>query len=141
MEAGQYYAHPRNAFWPLMERLLGSEASVEYPSRVDLVLSARIAVWDVLSSAERVGSLDSAIAPGSEVPNDIAGFLDAHPSITHVFFNGAKAEAAFKRHHDDLLERRGINATRLPSTSPANAAASFEEKLAVWSAVADAARE
>jgi hypoxanthine-DNA glycosylase len=141
MEAGQYYAHPRNAFWPLMEQLFGNGIPLDYPSRIDLVLSARIAVWDVLSSAERVGSLDSAIVTESEVPNDIEGFLDDHPSITRVFFNGAKAEAAFKRHHADLLLRRGIDATRLPSTSPANAAASFERKVAAWSAVVHAARE
>ena len=139
--AGRYYAHPRNAFWPLMEHLLGNGAPLEYRARVDLILSARIALWDVLASATRIGSLDSAIVPESEVPNDVAGFLDAHPSVASVFFNGAKAEESFRRHHRDLLTRPGIKAARLPSTSPANAAVTFQGKVAAWRVVTDAAGE
>jgi double-stranded uracil-DNA glycosylase len=137
--AGQYYAHERNIFWPLLEELLAGGAPLDYPARVEMVLRSRIALWDVISSANRAGSLDSAIKSASEVPNDIPGFLESHPGVTHVFFNGAKAETSFKRHVVDRLPYRKVELRRLPSTSPANAAVSFETKLEAWRAVADAA--
>jgi TDG/mug DNA glycosylase family protein len=140
LAAGQYYAHPRNAFWPIMEALFGDGSALDYPSRVALVLDARAALWDVLASADRMGSLDAAIDGNSEVPNDIPGFLDAHTAITHVFFNGAKAQSSFDRHLKASLPAGRVSLARLPSTSPANAAASFDSKLAAWRAVADAVR-
>jgi double-stranded uracil-DNA glycosylase len=139
--AGQYYAHERNLFWPLAEALLGDGSPLDYPARLELILRSRVALWDVLASANRQGSLDSAIEARSEVPNDILGFLESHPAITHVFFNGAKAEASFRRHFGEGLSMEGVEFRRLPSTSPANAAMSFASKLDAWRAVADAVRE
>jgi hypoxanthine-DNA glycosylase len=136
--AGRYYAHPGNAFWPLMETLFGDGSKRDYDARVELVLAAGVALWDVLASAAREGSLDSAVDPASEVPNDIAGFLAEHPHVTHVFFNGAKAESSFNRHLEGASALKGIEFARLPSTSPAHAI-SFEAKLRAWRVVAEAA--
>ena len=135
LAAGQYYAHPRNAFWPIMGSLLDFDASRDYPARVDALKVAGIAVWDILDSCHRPGSLDSAIDDGSLVANDLAGFLVTHAAIGHVFFNGAKAESCFRRHVTLTLPERRIAFTRLPSTSPAHAGLSFERKLDAWRAV------
>lgn len=141
IELGQYYGHGRNAFWPLMQELFGDGAQLDYPARVALMKRHHIAIWDVLASAVREGSsLDSAIQAGSEVPNDIAGLLDTHPAISHIFFNGAKAESAFNRHVRAKVALRRVELLRLPSTSPANAGASYTAKLSAWRAVAEAAQ-
>ena len=136
----QYYAHSRNAFWSIMQALFADGAQLDYPSRIEMLVNAHVAVWDVLRSAERNGSLDSAIVTDSEVPNDIAGFLTAHPAVETVFFNGAKAEDLFQRHvagtvaHDHRLCFH-----RLPSTSPANTNMTAAMKLEAWRAVATTA--
>jgi hypoxanthine-DNA glycosylase len=140
IELGQYYGHERNAFWPLMQELLGDGETLRYDQRIELVLRSRIALWDVLASAERRGSLDAAIEAGSEVPNDIAGFLAAHPRVTSVFFNGAKAESLFDRYVRSTLPPGRVTLIRLPSTSPANAAVSLAAKREAWRAVVDASR-
>jgi hypoxanthine-DNA glycosylase len=139
--AQQYYANARNAFWPLVDVLFGDGTALDYPARLDLACRSRVALWDVLASADRLGSLDSAIDVDSEVPNDILGFLDSHPCVTHIFFNGAKAESAFQRHIAGRMRPGRVVLKRLPSTSPANAALSFHAKLEAWRVVAEAARE
>ena len=135
LAAGQYYAHPRNAFWPIMGRLLDFDATGPYPARVDALKVAGVAVWDVLHSCHRPGSLDSAIADDSLVANDLSGFLAAHPEIRHVFFNGAKAETCFRRHIKRTMADLQIGFARLPSTSPAHAGLPFAKKLEAWRAV------
>ena len=135
LAAGQYYAHPRNAFWPIMGELLGFSPGLDYPARVAALHQAGVAVWDVLYSCRRQGSLDSAIEDDSLVANDLTGFLAGHPTIRHIFFNGAKAESCFRRHVTLTLPERRIAFTRLPSTSPAHAGLSFERKLDAWRAV------
>ena len=138
LAASQYYAHPRNAFWPIMATLFGFDAALDYPARTKALAAAGIAVWDVLHSCRRQGSLDSAIEDDTLVANDLAGFLAGHPAIRHVFFNGAKADSCFRRHIKLAMPEREIAFTRLPSTSPAHAGRSFEQKLLAWRAVADA---
>ena len=138
LAAGQYYAHPRNAFWPIMSELLGFPPQLDYPARAAALCRVRIAVWDVLYSCRRHGSLDSSIEDDTLVANDLAGFLAGHPAIRHVFFNGAKAESCFRRHIKLAMPEREIAITRLPSTSPAHAGRSFEQKLLAWRAVSDA---
>ncbi len=135
LAAGQYYAHPRNAFWPIMGRLLDFDSSRDYPARVDALKVAGVAVWDVLHSCHRPGSLDSAIDDDSLVANDLGGFLAAHAEIRHVFFNGAKAESCFRRHIKLTMAEPQIGFARLPSTSPAHAGMPFEKKLEAWRAV------
>jgi hypoxanthine-DNA glycosylase len=138
LAAQQYYANSRNAFWPIMESLFAGGAVLEYPARIELVVRSGLALWDVLASADRLGSLDSAIDVGSEVPNDIPRFLDSHGHVTHVFFNGSKAESAFNRHLGRQLGLGRLEVMRLPSTSPAHAGMSFDAKLEAWRVVAEA---
>ncbi len=83
-------------------------------------------------------TLDSAIEDDTLVANDLAGFLAGHPTIRHIFFNGAKAESCFRRHIKLAWPEREMAFTRLPSTSPAHAGRSFEQKLAAWRTVANA---
>ncbi len=139
LELGEYYGHHRNAFWPIMERLLGSGTVLSYPERTALVTAAGIAVWDVLHEAERPGSLDVDIVGASAVANDIGGLLSAHRGIKTVFFNGATAQALFARHvAPELPNDLAVDLVRLPSTSPANASLSFAEKLEAWRMVVSA---
>lgn len=141
LRAGRYYAYPHNAFWPIMGELFGAGPEVAYEKRILLLKRAGLALWDVMASCVREGSLDSAIDEASIVPNDFPAFFDAHPQITHVFFNGAKAETCFRRHVSPQLSDRGLKFTRLPSTSPAHASLSLEKKLRAWRAVVAALKK
>lgn len=132
LAAGQYYAHPQNAFWRIMGELLGFAPDAPYSDRVQALLRAQIAVWDVLQFCERTGSLDSAILRGSEVANDFSAFLAQHRLITDVFFNGGAAQACFVRHVANAGGRSNFKIARLPSTSPAYAAMRYEQKREAW---------
>jgi hypoxanthine-DNA glycosylase len=133
LKAGQYYAHPRNSFWTIMGELFGSGPSRPYEERVKLLQSAGVALWDSLHSCVRPGSLDPSIA--DEMANDFPNFFDKHPNITHVFFNGGTAEAAFRRYVLPSLSNAPHKFARLPSTSPAHATMTIEEKVQSWSIV------
>lgn len=135
LRAGQYYAHPRNLFWPILGELTGAHPALPYVERLRCLETAGIALWDVLQCCEREGSLDTRIDTSTIVPNDFPGFLAAHPQITRVFFNGAMAEASFRRHLLKSLAPRQLEYQRLPSTSPANAAFSFARRLEAWRSV------
>ena len=130
--AGQYYAHAQNGFWRIMSELLQFDATAPYSVRVRALKSARIALWDVLHSCVREGSLDSMIERDTQIANDFRAFFRTHTRISHVFFNGATAQACFKRHVLGDLEADSVSYARLPSTSPANASMSFAEKLDAW---------
>jgi hypoxanthine-DNA glycosylase len=136
----EYYAHPQNAFWPIMGRLFGAGRELPYAERVTRLRLHGVAVWDVLRECRRAGSLDSAIHAESEMPNDFLTFFRQHARICAVFFNGGKAESAFRRHVLPTLSKfdRPLSYLRLPSTSPAHAGRRFEEKLAAWRQVCDA---
>ena len=137
LAAGKYYAHPRNLFWPIMLDLLGAEPGLPYAGRTRLLNANGIALWDVLESCVREGSLDTAIEDDTIVPNDFESFYRKHPKVERVFFNGAKAEAAYKRHVHASMEGVGGPRAyfRLPSTSPAHASRSFAQKLEAWRVV------
>src|SRR4051794_10003280 len=131
LEAGQYYANPRNAFWHIMGELFGAGPALPYAKRVTRLQSAGVSLWDSLQACVRPGSLDASIT--EEVANDFPAFFAKYPNITHVFFNGAKAEKAFRRHTlFSPTESRHVLA-RLPSTSPAHAAIPLEAKVKAWS--------
>jgi hypoxanthine-DNA glycosylase len=132
LAAGQYYAHRHNAFWKIVCSLLGIDPASPYQARVRALRASRIAVWDVLHSCVRPGSLDSSIE--EETANDFKVFFRHHPGIAQVFFNGAKAEASFRRHVLPALERP-LHYTRLPSTSPAHASIPYARKLKAWRAI------
>lgn len=135
----QYYAHPRNVFWPILTKLLEIEAAT-YAERVAQLTARGVAVWDVLQACYRSGSLDSAIDDRSIVTNDFPGFFRAHPGVRNVYFNGAKAESLYRKHVRPVLSGAAADLPlrRLPSTSPAHAGMSFGEKLAAWRVVVEA---
>lgn len=140
LRAGEYYAHPRNQFWPIVCSLLGADvapaALPPYAARLRLLVRHRIALWDVLASCEREGSLDSAIEEDTIVANDIAAFLQRQTQVSLVCFNGAKAEAAWRRHVlPGLAGACDLEYRRLPSTSPAHAGMSPARKRAAWRSV------
>jgi len=132
LDAGQYYAHRQNSFWRIIGELLGVEPHAPYAKRAKALKASRVALWDVLHSCVRPGSLDSRIR--QEVPNDFKAFFRSHPGIAQVFFNGAKAEASYHRHVLPELERP-LRYARLPSTSPAHASISHARKLRAWRAI------
>ena len=134
LTAQQYYAHPRNAFWPIVATLFRFDPAAPYADRLQHLQAAGVALWDVLAACRRVGSLDSAIEGDSIEPNDFSGFLAAHPGIERIAFNGTAAETLFRRHVLPRLDARAraIERIRLPSTSPAHASLRFDEKLAAW---------
>jgi len=136
LRAGQYYAHPRNQFWPIMAELLGVDLpALAYPARLQALRAAGLALWDVLQSCHRPGSLDADIAAEALVANDFEAFFRRHPAISHVYFNGAAAERLFARHARPRLNLPPAHFLRLPSTSPAHAALDFPAKLAAWRAI------
>lgn len=132
LSADQYYAHPRNAFWPIMGALFGAGPEQPYADRLQRLMACGIALWDVIGHCRRKGSLDSAIEPGSIVANDIPALIDACPQLTRICFNGAAAEQAFRRHIRLDANGRTLNLLRLPSTSPAHATLDLAAKLAAW---------
>jgi hypoxanthine-DNA glycosylase len=126
LAAGQYYAHPRNQFWPLLGRLLDEPlAQLDYEDRLRRVRARRIGIWDVLGACEREGSLDSRIRAQSA--NDFARLQSEAPGIERVIFNGATA-GRFARG----FAQAGLQVRIAPSTSPAHAARTFDEKLRLW---------
>ena len=129
---GEYYANPRNAFWRIAESLFGIPTDEPYAERVRKLNEAGIALWDVCAAATRPGSLDLSIRRGTEVPNDFAAFLATHPHVKLICFNGAKAAALFRKH---VKPGDTVKCIDLPSTSPAHAAMSFEEKVKRWDVI------
>lgn len=132
LQQARYYAHPRNAFWPIAGQVLGFDGSQEYHARLKALRSAGVALWDVLRACVRPGSLDSAISGQGLEPNDFAAFLEEHPGIRRICFNGAKAATLYRRHVLPVVAPAGMEYAALPSTSPAHAAAGFDAKLAAW---------
>lgn len=141
LQAQQYYAHPRNQFWPILGELLGFDPAADYAVKTQALRDAGIALWDVVKSCHRPGSLDSNIAKHSVVTNDFAGFLREHTKIGTVFFNGATAEQTFRRLVLPSLNAEDLHLRRLPSTSPAHAGLNFSQKLVSWRVVSDTLRD
>lgn len=133
---GEYYAHPRNAFWPIMGALFGAGRERAYAARLRRLAARRVMLWDVLRAAHRPGSLDAAIHPRRQTANDFAALLARHPELELIAFNGGAAEALFRRHvaRPCAALLRGVELVRLPSTSPACARLTCAQKLAAWRA-------
>lgn len=131
LNAHQYYAHPRNAFWPIMADIFDFDANLSYDNRTQKLIAAGIAVWDVLSECIRPGSLDSDIKTGSRVPNDFVAFLKEHPKINKIGFNGLEAHKSFTQYVLPKLNGDHISFVKLPSTSPAHTLR-LEEKIRIW---------
>lgn len=143
LEQQQYYAHPRNAYWRIMGDLLGAGAELPYAERLERLTDSGVALWDVLESCFRHGSLDSNISDATARPNDFAGLFARHGSIRCVFFNGRKAADVYRRKVLGEIEPAypGLVYQTLPSTSPAHAARTYEQKLREWMAVREAVRQ
>ena len=133
LDAVQYYAHPRNGFWPIMAELFGIDAGAEYAERIRQLERHPVILWDTLRACVRPGSLDSNIDPETVRANDFPGLLERFPGIRAIAFNGATSEKYFKKLVIPVLNASlEIELLRLPSTSPANAGMRFEQKLAAW---------
>jgi hypoxanthine-DNA glycosylase len=130
LELNQYYGHNQNNFWKFMFAILKEDFSTDYETRKALALKNQIAIWDVLQFCDRVGSLDSAIK--NEIANDFEHFLDLHPNIKTILFNGQKAAAFFKKY---IHLKKEYQLITLPSTSPANAGTTYQSKLDQWSII------
>ena len=128
LAAGQYYAHPRNQFWRLLAELLGEPlAEMPYRRRLRRVLAHRLGIWDVLNACDRDGSGDASIR--NQKANQFARLHRLAPRLTAVAFNG---QAAGQFAAD--FAAAGFRTMVLPSSSPAHAGRSFDQKLAVWRA-------
>jgi hypoxanthine-DNA glycosylase len=137
LQKQQYYAHPQNAFWKITGHLFGAGPDLAYAERAQRLVRNGIALWDVCAAARRPGSLDAAIVQSSVVANDFAAFIETHPDVGLICFNGGKAADLYRRLVLPGLPTtaRAIRTETLPSTSPAHAAMTFEEKLTRWASV------
>ncbi|WP_395699413.1 DNA-deoxyinosine glycosylase [Aquabacterium sp.] len=126
LAAQQYYAHPRNQFWPLLGALWGLDLrALPYEQRLQQLRERGLALWDVYAACRREGSLDSAIEDAEL--NDLASLQQRAPQLQAVAHNGGESARCMR-----ITRSLGLPVHRLPSTSPANASWSFERKLAAW---------
>ncbi|NOT11960.1 MAG: DNA-deoxyinosine glycosylase [Methylococcaceae bacterium] len=137
LEKQQYYGHPRNAFWSVMKALLAMGSELCYEERKQVLTNNGIAVWDVLESCARAGSLDANIDMQSIRINRFEEFFTENNSIKHVFFNGAMAEKLYRTYGLPTLSGKFpyLHYQRLPSTSPANASLNLAQKIEAWQIV------
>ena len=129
LEMNQYYAFPQNQFWKIMFHLFDAEFSEDYETRINLVKQNKIALWDVIESCERKGSLDTEIK--AEIDNDIPQLIENHSNIKMIFCNGQKS---YKNLLKILGKKFKIPIVVLPSTSPLHTV-KFEEKLESWKVI------
>jgi hypoxanthine-DNA glycosylase len=126
LQAKQYYAHPRNHFWPILSALWGTDLhALPYAGRIAFVRDRGLGIWDVYARCRREGSLDSAIEEAEL--NDLQGLSRHAPQLQAIAHNGGESARAMR-----ITRGLGLPVWRLPSTSPANASWSFERKLAAW---------
>jgi hypoxanthine-DNA glycosylase len=134
LELNQYYGHPQNAFWRIMGELFGAGHDIPYDERTTRLVANGVAVWDVLQASVRPGSMDADIDRDAAAPNDFEVFFSEHPSVELVCFNGKTAQALYQRLVASVIENGSNTRTyqTMPSTSPAFAAMSFDQKLDKW---------
>ena len=135
LELERYYVGPGNRFWRVMATLLDFDPALPYEERVKAVTGAGVALWDVIHSCERKGSLDSRIIDGSEVPNDFPTFFSGHPALRALAFNGQTAFKVFRRADGLTISKtHGLEALPLPSTSAVNTRSSRDALVDRWQA-------
>ena len=138
LQAVQYYANPRNAFWAIIAELFDIDIDCSYQSRVAQVAQLPLIMWDTLKACHREGSLDSKILRQQIEANDIAGLLGQHRGLRDIAFTGADTAKSFRQlDKPRLAENHQLELIKLPSTSPANAAMNFQQKLAAWRQLLD----
>ncbi len=128
IELKEYYGHPRNRIWKILSTITDSDLPTDYDSKKTFLQKNKIGLWDVASSAERKGSLDSNIK--REIPNDVDSLLQEFPSIKVIGFNGKKSESMYNKF---FILKEPIEYVYLPSSSPANMAISFNDICIRWS--------
>lgn len=131
----QYYANPMNQFWRLMGALFRAHYELPYAARLAHLTRSRVALWDVLRSCERSGSLDNAIVRRTATLNDIEGLVEQHPSIKMIGLNGKTAATFFSRKYSHL-HSANLQIVTLPSSSSAHAVP-FDAKVQAWSVLQD----
>jgi hypoxanthine-DNA glycosylase len=133
----EYYGHSRNAFWSIMSLLHGFNHELDYQGRKEMLMENGVAVWDVLQSCKRLGSLDANIKQSTIVTNDFACFFSENKGINRVFFNGKMAEKVYQNKVLLTLNNRftHLEYQCLPSTSPANATLNLEQKILSWKVI------
>ncbi len=130
LRQARYYAHPRNVFWRLMGDLFGFDPVVDYSMLLSRLRTEGVALWDVVADGCREGSLDQHIE--GERPNDIPWLLDKCPTIALICCNGTASHRFLRKYFPEIWQRESIRISRLPSTSPAAARLSYEEKRRIW---------
>lgn len=131
LQADQYYAHPRNAFWRIIGTIFDGSVST-WDDKLALLKQNRLALWDVLKECRRPGSLDSNIQPDSIICNDFAGFFSSTPSVNRIVFNGKTAEKYFLKYVMPTIGQHRLQLMVMPSTSPAMASLNLEQKTDAW---------
>ena len=133
LEEQQYYAHSQNRFWKVMGSICNEPklSEIDYDTKLKILLKSNIALWDIIKSCKREGSLDSDIQ--DETPNDIKSLLKKYPNIKTICLNGNKSYSAFKKYFPELFEKYSCH--KMPSTSPANARYSLDKLIEEWSVI------
>lgn len=127
-EQGFFYGHPQNRYWRLIAAIFDEPVPQTVEEKKALALKHNIAMWDAIYSCDIIGSGDGSIK--NVVPTDLSKIIQGS-GIRRIFCNGKASGEVYRKYHEPLL---GIKATVLPSTSPANAAWSFERLLEAWRA-------
>lgn len=137
LRRGEYYAHPRNRFWDIVETLFAIPRAVPYAERLTRLGTCGVGLWDVVARGRRRGSLDAGIDTATVEANDFAALFAAQPALTDVCFNGQKAAALYRKLVLPQLSPAHARLVyhTLPSTSPAHAALSAADKYRRWAAV------
>ena len=133
----EYYGNPRNAFWKIMARIFEFDPLLDYEKKIGVLTENSVALWDVLKTCERFGSLDTNIKTGTIIKNNFVDFYRRFPCIRNVFFNGSRAEHEYQKRVMPEISAMPhcLIHKRLPSTSPAMSRLSFAEKLLEWSEI------
>ena len=134
----QYYAHPRNAFWTIMEALFDIKQHVKYDERLNLLKGSDIGLWDIYGRCYRKGSLDSAIDSSTVEFNNLEDLITQLPKLRVIACNGQAAHKALNKYIKQKsldLKAKNIEVLSLPSTSPAYAAKSESEKIEMWAII------
>ncbi|WP_239617540.1 DNA-deoxyinosine glycosylase [Cohnella mopanensis] len=139
LRSQQYYGNARNYLWPIVYALFGEgrRPDTGYEERLRFAMDHGVALWDVIASCEREGSLDSDIK--GAVPNDLPGLLAQYPNVEALVCNGTKSYSELKKHYGSHPEIMGRKLLRLPSTSPIPTKdyRGFDDRLAAWRVLLD----
>lgn len=138
LQAAEYYANPRNAFWKIIAELFELDIDCSYELRIQRLSGLPLVLWDTLRACYRQGSLDSRILKQQIEANDIGGLLEQYSGLQAIAFNGAASEKYFNQLVKPRLPAsRELTFLKMPSTSPANAGMKFEQKLEAWNRLLD----